>query len=175
LTNGERVLFQAEWTERGPRACNVIRTDNQPPSTNPHSRKLIILAERVKRLRQDFRFYKVAHVQRELNTCKSFFELLDYDMQRYHIKLVEYEVILLYEIGKDLRELTDEIQSMSDDQRWWMRIVALLIKVLNILADIIQTISPQTAELLRSVGRNAGRLLDSRKQPLLGPGKRKHN
>ena len=175
LTNGERVLFQSEWTERGPRACNVIRVDNQPPSTNPHSRKLIILAERVKKMRQDFRFYKVTHIQRELNTCKSFFELLDHDVKRYNIKLETHEVILLYEVEKDLRDISDEIESMSDDNRWWVRIVALIVQILDVVADIVQNISPQAAELLRSLGRSTGHLLDRKKQPLLGPGKKKHD
>jgi len=172
VTNGERVLFQAEWTARGPRARNVIRVESQTSSSNPHSRKLVILADRVKKLHQDFRLYKVAYLQKELNTCKSFFELLDLDVKRYGIKLADYEVVLLYEVEKDLHELSDEVQAMSYDSRWWARILHLILQTLNAVADIIQTASPQAAELLRSLGRGAGRLLDTRKPPLLGPGKK---
>ena len=170
LTNGERVLFQAEETRRGTRARNVIRVEGPTNSSNPHSRKLIILADRVKKLRQDFRFYKVTYLNKELNTCKAFFELLDLDVKRYHIKLMDYEVVLLYEVERDLHDLSDEIQSLAYDSRWWVRILHLILQTLNVVADIIQIASPRTAELLRSLGRGAGRLLTTKQPPLLGPG-----
>lgn len=169
LTNGEKVLFQAEWTAMGPRARNVIRVEDQSNSTSAQSRQLVILAERVKRLRQDFRFYKVPQLQKELNTCKSFFELLDIDVKRYHIKLMDYEVILLYDIEKDLHNLSDEVQTMAYDKRLWVRILHLLLQIINVVADIIQVVSPQAAGLVRNLGRGAGRLLDSKKPPLLPP------
>jgi CspA family cold shock protein len=171
LNNGERVLFQVERNGRGPRARNVIRAENNTSTTNPHSRKLVILADRVKKLRQDFRFYKVTLLQKELNTCKSFFELLDLDVKRYHIRLADYEVVLLYEVGKDLHALSNEIDAMADDSRLWVRVLHLALQVLNVVADVIERVSPHTAELLRSLGRSAGHLLDSRQPPLLGPGK----
>lgn len=174
LNNGERVLFQAQRTTSGLQARNVIRTENKTRISNPHSRKLVILADRVKKFRQDFRLYRMADLQKELNTCKAFFELLDMDVKRYNIKLADYEVVLLYEVERDLRDLSDEIQAMAYDSRWWVRILHLVLQVLNSVADILQTVSPRTAELLRSMGRSAGHLLDSKRLPLLGPGKSKH-
>jgi len=167
LAPGEKVLFQTEWTPGGLRARNVIRVHNPTSSTNPHSRKLVIVADRTKRLRQNFRSYKLAYLKRELNTLKAFFELLSFDLKRYDIKLEDYEVVLLYEVERDLHGLSDKIYSISYDSRWGVRTVALILQILDVVADIIERASPQTADLLRSFGRGAGRLLHSNEPPLL--------
>lgn len=169
LETGERILFQSEWTPMGNRARNVIRVQGDTSSTNPHSRKLVILADRVKKLRRDYRFYKVGFLTRELNTCKSFFELLDLDIKRYNIRLMDHEVVLLYEVEQDLHDLSEEIQAMAYDSRPWVRILNLVLQVLYVVAEVIETVSPRTAELLRTVGRRTGRLLEHKKPPLLGP------
>lgn len=172
LTNGEEVLFQKKHTKEGLLAVNVIKTSADSISYNPYSNWLVKLAVRTKRLANDFRIYKLPDVQSNLNTCKAFLEEFNAYIQKHNVKLESYEIVLLADIEKDLSDLSKKVQGVYDRYKstWWAVILALVLQMVNIVAGIIQVVSPETAMLLRSLGRGLGYLLSQNPSPpLLGP------
>lgn len=174
LTNGEKVLFQKRRDGYGLRAENVIKTDKDSGAyNNAYSSWLINLATRTKQLVLDFRVYKIHSVQSELNTCKAFLEQFNDYINKHNVKLENYEIVLLADVEKDVSDLSEKIRGISDkfNASWWAVILVAVLQMVDVIADIIQVASPQTAMLLRALGRGAGRLLMQRPSPpLIGPG-----
>lgn len=174
LVNGEKVLFQKSWSKQGLKAVNVIKVKKGSGEQNSYSGWLINLAVRVKQLVIDFRIYKIKYVRGELNTCKAFLEEINAHITMHNVKLENYEIVLFADIEKDLSDLTETIRGISDENNssFWGIVLVLVLQMVDVIADIIQLASPQTAMLLRSLGRGVGHLLTQRPRPhLLGPKK----
>jgi hypothetical protein len=177
LTNGEEVLFQISWksSNKSYTATNIIRLEYPPKNQSRFSTWVIKLAKRTKTMLNSSRFLQIVmakSAEKELNECKAFLQQLNDHAQRHAIYMETYERVLIANIETDLETIKSNIETthLLDDSTLLRRIIRIIFQSLDILAELISFISPETATLLKIINKGTKRLLAGKITPLLPSG-----
>ena len=165
LNPGDDILFQKSWDGGGKKTKNIIKVVDESEELSPYSTWLRKLAQRVKRLRKNLRFYKFSYIQSELNSCNAMLEQLNDYAARFDVKLAPHEVVLTNVIERELNSISKKAESSQDTTSWWSGVLRFVLQMLSILADFISIASPDVALLLKSVSKGVSRLLGGRNPP----------
>lgn len=171
LNPGDDILFQKSWDGGGKKTKNIIKVVDESGELSPYSTWLRKLAQRVKRLRKNLRFYKFTYIQSELNSCNAMLEQLNDYAARFDVKLASHEVVLTSVIERELNNISKGAESNQNKAPWWSGILRFVLQMLSILSDFIIIASPSFGKLLSSINKEVNRLLgEGKPPPSLGPG-----
>jgi hypothetical protein len=169
---GEEILFQDSFNQKENEARNVVRVNSDSENLDLYSKQLRKLAFKLKNLRRNLRKYNVRYINKEIDACRAWLEILHSMAADNDIELSPLEIVLTNNVERDLNEISKLAEANQQKASLWSVILNVVLKMLGVIADILSIVSfSYTPLLVKSITEGIAKLLGGQKPPpSLGPG-----